>query len=395
MKDTNKEKEKQIRFVGYNPSAVGAKGVAGEEAAHRGYSYKTSQALLQNIIAKKDQQLSLSFDNEEIDLSKSAPYFTDKKGKRVNPTPKQMKLITALAEVIDTQLDRKEVQDYIKELPYKYWERVGNDGNPLPNAIRLVINIPLLAKTYYKKKNTPVKIGGNQIKSIREELIGLSDLRWEWKVETPQGTLTLNTPIIYYGKSVKLESKGTIKRNEIELIFDDIFVYGINDKYSLAPITLLELWNEAGIYSELGCMLVLLLQSVRGIKVKQAANAVNKRRRELKKEKKLSPDEINQELARLERSELTYKEGVLSLLDRVESKRYWIFNKKNKKKYIHTTNLRIDLNQAVKGLLQMGMIIDYFETKGAAGDTICNFVLNKNWLEEQREINKGDQGLIE
>ena len=347
------------------------KGNVTEEGTRKGFSYKTSTSLIENIIAKKER-IQKKTDGKTA-ITEAKQEYTDKKGKRVNLSPFQMKLVTAFAQVIDTLLDNEGSKEYIKSLPCRIEDRNNEDGKTkkLPNSIKCEINIPELTKLMYSTN----RVGGKQSDKVREEIVKLSEISQTYKFKDSRGgTLTIEAPLISLGKKIKYETKdGVVKLNKVEITFEDVFVYEINDKYSLSPVTLLQLWNNTGVQTELFTMLLFLLQNIRGNFVSHSQQIVAERRKELKKAK-VEAKEMEEELAKLRKSTLTYKEGITSLLERIDRKKY------HTGKYLNMPKLSKDLQQAEEALLQIGIISEYYETLGSSGDKVCNFVINEKWL---------------
>lgn len=363
---------------------LGAKNVTDKQSSHNGYSYKTATSLIENVIAKKEQSLFSELETEgELAITSTSQEYVDRKGKRVSLSPIQMKLVTAFAQIIDTILERDGVKEYVKQLPYRIEDRTkGDDGrtSKLPNSIRATIDIPELTKLMYSSN----RVGGKQTDKVRAEIKKLSELTQVFKFKDDRGgTLIIEAPLITLGKAIKYETKnGVTKLNRVELHFEDVFVYEINDRYSLNPITLLQLWNDTGVQTELFTMLLFLLQSVRGNYISHSEKIVAAKRKELKKEGK-DKEETREELEALKKSTLTYKESITSLLERIECKRY------KKGKYFNHTHIAKDLKQARDALIKMGIITEYYETLGSSGDKVCNFVINEKWLiEEANRIKK-------
>lgn len=363
----------------------------GDKPQSTGFSYKTSNALIGNIIAKKEVGLfsNLAEDGETLSVTSSSTECVDKKGKRVNLTPFQLKLTTALAQIVDGLVGENE--EYIKKLPINIEDRqVGNDGktyNKLPNSVKHLLDIPQLTKTIYSK----TKVGGKQTAKVKEELKKISELTQIYKFEDSRGgKLTIEAPLITLGKKIKYETKdGKEVFNKVEVTFEDVFVYEIKDRYSLSPITLLYLWNKTGVNTELFTILLFLLQSIRGKKIKAASIAVTNKRKELKK-KKLDEVTIQKQLQELRRANLTYKESIPSLMERLSDKNRYLNKKYNS---LRSAEVRKDLDQAKNALLNIGIISEYYETTGATGDTICNFVINEEWLTNEANRVKGLLGV--
>lgn len=346
---------------------------------HKGYSYKTSTSLIDNIIAKKELTLFSELETDgNLAITSASKEYINQRGKRVYLTPFQMKLVTAFAQVVDTLLEQEDIKEYVNSLPFKIEERErGEDGTTKksPNSVKCVIDFNELTKLIYSTK----RIGGKQTDKVREETKALSELLQVYKFTDDRGgTLTIEAPIISLGKKIKYETKdGVLKINKVEVTFEDVFVYEINDKYSLSPITLLQLWNETGVQTELFTMLLFLLQKVRGNHITHAKKAVEERGRELRK-KKVNAQDVEKELDTLRRKILTYKESITSLLERVGGNKY-----KDKGKYIRLNVINKDLKQATDALLKIGIISEYYETKGVTGDKVCNFVINDMWIVEE------------
>lgn len=380
MKDSE-ETKKSLYFY------YGAKGVTNRKDAHKGYAFKTSLSLTENIISKKEERdlfSEMETDGELAPISASQEY-TDIKGKRVNLSPFQTKLVIAFSQVVDTLLDEDGTKEYIKSLPVKIEERETEeteDGKRritkrLPNSVRAVIDIPELTRLIYSTRD----IGGKQTDKVKEEINNLSQIIQVFKFKDERGgTLTIEAPLITLGKRVTYKTKsGVEKFNRIEVFFEDVFVYEINEKYSLSPITILKLWNDTGVQTELFTMLLHLLISVRGNHTKNSERIVKAKRKELLKDKR-EAQEIERELAELKERELTYKEGIRSLLERIDSKKYYV-----KGKYLNGAKIKADLKQATDALLQMGIISKYYPSTGTTGDIVCNFVFNENWLKDEAD----------
>lgn len=364
----------------------GAKGVADKKDAHKGFSFKTSLSLIENVISKKEERdlFSEMETDGELAVTSASQEYTDRKGKRVNLSPFQTKLVMAFSQVVDTILEEDGTKEYIKSLPVKIEERETYESEDkkrlkrrLPNSVRAVIDVPELTRLIYSTRD----IGGKQTDKVKKEIKNLSEVSQVFKFRDERGgTLTIEAPLITLGKKVTYKTKsGVEKFNKIEVFFEDVFVYEINEKFSLSPITILQLWNETGVQTELFTMLLYLLIGVRGNYIKNTKKIVAARRKELLKDKREAQD-IERELAELRERELTYKEGIRSLLERIDSKKYYV-----KGKYLNATKIKADLTQAKDALLKMGIISKYYESTGTTGDIVCNFVFNENWLTEEAD----------
>lgn len=361
---------------------TGSDKVADGESQHNGFNYKTSQTLLDNIVSKKETLPDLFDGVGALTPTSSSRDYVDRKGKRVKLSSFQTKLVIAFAGVLDTQLNKPEIADYIRELPYDISDRQEENGRTkkLPGSVKIVVDYNALTKLVYSSN----RVGGKQVDNVREGVKELSEITQITKIKDNKGgTLTIEAPLISLGKSIKYETKnGVVKINKQEITFEDVFVYAITDRYSLAPITFLSLWNSTGVKTELFTMLLVLLQSKRGYKIREAYKTVTEKRIQLNREKQ-TKENIERQLAALKRKCLTYSESLYSILERIDSKTYLVG------KYTNMKRLTKDLTQAKEALLKIGIISDYYETKGTDGGIVCNFVFNERWLKDEANRIKG------
>ena len=365
---------------------VGAQGVA-EGAARRGYTYKTSRALIDNVIAKRDPTF---FDKLPAGGEKS---YTDERGKPVTLSPYQMKLITAFAQVLDELTARPDIDKSIDFLTFEREEqRVEAGGaNGLPRwresgrgRVSAFIDIPALARLIYSVDNA----AGKHVEKVKEEIIKLKRVKQQYRLKQGRKTVTVRVPLIHTGLEAEVEEggRGTLE-NRVEIIFEDIFLYELKDKYSLAPVTLLRLWNETGEKSELFAVLLFLLQQERGLKVRQADIITSAARKDLKKGG-TAPEEADRQVALIRREALTYRETLASICERLQGRLVY-YQKRNGKVYIRKERVEKDLKKATAALIKMGIIAEYYETKNTRLEVVCNFVINDRWLIEEADKIKG------
>lgn len=354
-----------------------------EEAKNEGYNYRTSTALIDNVIAKKEVTLFSEMENlpqGATPINASVTYQTSK-GKKVTLSPRQLKIVLALAQTVDAFRNKDEVAKYIKNLPNKIeW----GEGKDVPTPVRATIDLYGFAKHIYGAS----RIGTKQVDYVKKDLIDLSTMRQVFKVTDSKGvTHELNTSAIrakvYQATSGTGERLCTLASVEVE----DIFLYNLNTEggYQLSPNTILSLWNETGVNTELFSMLLFLLLRVRGNKVKHANSLSSAKRKELLKLKK-PIEEIKEQVEAYKRNLLTYSESTSSILERLSGEGY--YQTKRGKRYIKYEKLNKELKQATDALIGMGIITDFHITGGTTGEEVCNFVLNDKWLQEQAERQK-------
>jgi hypothetical protein len=345
----------------------------------KGYNFTTTTAMLENITSKKEPTL---FPDELPQVP--APTDTqldivDKKGKRVYLSPRQNKLYYAFVEVVDSIKEQKKVADYIKALPDKVeWKEEHK------SPVSAIIDINKLAKKIYGKD----RIGSKQVDYIRDDLITLSSTIQEFRVKDSKGgTHILRCPILNWREYEYINKDGEKTHNLFEVTFGDIFLYGLNWEggYQIIPNNILSLWNKTGVNTELFVLLLNILVYVRGKHVAHSNKICRAKQKELRKEK-VPEDSIKEQIGRLRRELLTYKESISSILGKLIGNTYYEIKKG--KKYLKGIKLKNDLKQATDALKDMGIITQYKETTGADGSILCNFVLNDKWIEEQTEVQK-------
>ena len=354
-----------------------------EEEKKQGYNFVTATALLDNVIDKKELTL---FSEMETLPTGSTPIdskldLVDKKGKRVNLSPRQLKIVLAFSQIVDSVKDSKVIADYIKGLPSKVeW----NEARKSP--VSATIDVIKLAKHIYGAN----RIGSKQVDSIRDDLTALSETLQEFKVKDSKGgTLIMEAPLLTLGKRLKYVTKEGVQRlNVVQITLEDIFLYNLNTTggYQLSPNTILSLWNEQGANSELFSVLLFLLLRVRGNYVKKAKDYSEAKKKELRKDK-VPEEEVKKQVEAYKRELLTYRETTYSILERLSGDTYT--HKQEKRGKVYTSfrkeKLRTDLQQATDSLKGMGIISDFYTSTSGGGDELCNFVLNPNWLKEQEE----------
>lgn len=351
-------------------------GQDGQEAKNEGYNYRTSTALIDNIIAKKEVTLFSDMENlpQGATPTNASVTYQTPNGKKVDLTPRQLKIVLAIAQIVDAFRKQDEVTDYIKKLPNKIkW----GEHKDLPTPVNATIDLNAFAKHIYGTS----KIGAKNIEYVKKDLIELSTMRQVFKVTDANGvTHELNTSAIrakiYQATSGTGERLCTLANVEVE----DIFLYNLNTEggYQLSPNTILYLWNEVGNNTELFSTLLFLLLRVRGNYVKQANRQSHAKRKELLKDKVPVEEATRQEEA-LKKKLLTYSEGIGSILERLSGNTY--YQTKNGKRYVKKDKLYKELEQATKDLIRMGILSNFYIT----GGDLCNFVLNDNWLQEQAQ----------
>lgn len=351
--------------------------VEGINSAHnKGRNYKASLCLTEGIISKKEPNLfsEIETDKETGVFNPLQKAYTDRRGKRINLSPFQLKLVLALTQVVDTLIDKPENIEYIKKLPADIQDKESG----VRSQIKDIVDVIKLTKLLYSSD----RVGGKQVDNVRKEITKLSEIRHKYIYKTSNGNnITLEAPLIMIGKSItETDKNGIQKFNQVEMYFDDIFVYDITDKFCLVPIEIIKQLNRVKTKTDLFSMLFFILLQKRGIKIKEAANS-----RKYSKENKVSKEKENEAY----REALIYKEGIPSILERIDSDRY--YQTKGGKTYLRKEVLKKDLARAVDALKEIGIITDYKETKGAEGSTMCNFFINEQWIKRPQDNNRKEE----
>lgn len=349
------------------------------------YTFKTSNTLMDNITRKATLNL-FEEENQSDEMSESTKEDTqepvisyrDKKGKGVVLSIFQLKTMIGLALWLDSHLKDEKVRSHIEGINDMYLMQRSEDSSDYSGLVSCMIHIPSFAKLVYGKE----RIGGTETRKIRTALTQLSEIKQSF-LFMKERPIRISCPLIILGKEVETIVNGKAIPMLIEVHFEDVFLHEINNQYSLAPRTILQLWNETGVKSELFGILLMLLVQRRGMHVRSMESEISNFTTEAKKNK-MSEDEFNKRSKALKKKALTYSEGINSILERLAVNKY-TYKSGSRKGRVRFEILRDDLTRAVDALRKIGIISDYEESTAADGAILCNFIFNEKWITDETD----------
>jgi len=389
-------KEYRTSIVSFNPTEEGEALRQQESSA-----FRLTNILLEYVTRKKERTLFTEQEEAELNrqieeglqltekkdivpVGKGAIYFTDENKKSVIPSVKQMKAILIFAEVVDNVRNggNEVIDEYVRTLPDRIqWGEGKRGGSMAPLRGTVYINEFARELTGTMSGN----LNSKQIADAEEVLKSLQSLRITQDIKLSDGgTLTVSDPVLILGKTYTRKNKKDVVINSAYDIerFGDVFFYGLDlfGGYQIAPRTLLQRWNTVKEDSGLFGTTLFLLIRLFGTYVKHACDTADKKRKELNS-KKLPPEEIKKEVESVFREALTYREGVPSLLDRVDNKlTFYKVVKGNK--YLRKDKIQSYLDKTKEGLLKVGIVSEVYFTQGGM---MCNFVFNPQWRVEEKK----------
>lgn len=351
--------------------------------------FKSANALTKHVI----EESNLFSDLIEETVTEETPEYEvlDAENKTARLSLGEWDTIRGLQRCLSSRLEEPEIKSYIQTLPFEIANRLKRDinGNEytkhLKKSVTLLIDIAELAKDM---KATD-RIGGRELLYVRGWLEDLARKKHRFKYKTANGgSIEITQPFISISTDVVVkDANGNVKKNVVEIMLEDVFVYGLyqNKGYSLEPANIFHLLKDAGPKPELFRKLYDFLKMQRGIKVKEAAKANAKTRREM--EATGAPEE------EIEKAIKIAEEKALT----VDMRLNYILSMIDKSKFFYTTGrragtLRKDRIEAQKeiaiktlenvGIIQSGR---FYESTATDGSIKWNFLINPNWINNNKD----------
>lgn len=352
-----------------------------QQEKHSGSSYRISNALLES----QNRRPTLWSQEEEAEeaalLASNGASLSIKgrDGETLKLSIRHRKILFALALFADMKRGEEDVQRCINNLPYDL-----KHSNIINSPVTLNFNVVELARCVYGKS----RVGGYEVKAIAADLEELAQTRCYFSVTNEGETITFKDAFINY-TAVTKDKGGKIINDYSQVTLRPIFLYNLTKSggYSLAPKTVLYIWNEYLDDREITAHIFTALLRVRGMKIKAAAVKEHELQAEHRK-KKISPEESAKIIRREKRKALTFQITLDTLLGSLqENKRYY------KGKTLRRDNIKADITKTQEGLKAAGIITEFWEDKAtSSGCPKYNFLINENWLEDQsKRLTTGEE----
>lgn len=276
----------------------------------------------------------------------------ERKGKPVVLTTYQSRIVYALSYAISCQIDKQEVADKI--------------NNP-SNGKKVIRHVDITGLTKL--------IFGNSIKRnkdiIIKELYNLANTEQVQVLGSGDNMVKFLSPIIsLIDKMIDLSPDKRNNIDQIEVMFGTSFFWGLNNRYAVITPKLFKVWQKKGRGTELFSVLLSSIYSVFW-HYKQASNKAEERVRSDKANKGMSKEELDIRIAEARQNAMTYELNVTSIKNRVKA------DYDSKRSY--KSRFWKDLENAIEGFKELGLIKQAVITRGSKGQGKVIFVLSEDY----------------
>lgn len=307
-------------------------------------------------IGERDRALTKAI--QELKLS-DVQLCIDRKGKPVYLTSIQARIITALSYGISRDTDPDVKASIADPL---------NRNRP---QVRREVNITDLSRFLFGKTTKYYK------EQLIREIFKLSKIRQYQDLSKGEKRLRYSSPLISLGEVLEdLTPEKSLDADCMEITFGRIFFFDLDTRFAYVTPKLFEVWRKGGRGTELFHVLLNNLLWVYW-QHKKAAKSAEERIRGDKANKKLPKDELESMVANGRKNAMSYELNVSNIKNRVT--RDYESNRSNKAHFYK------DLNNAIEGFKELGLIVEAHVQKGARGQEKVTFVFSETY-------GSGDQG---
>ena len=284
----------------------------------------------------------------------------DRKGKPVYLQGYQYRIIHALSYALSLQEEAEDIRAKI-EAPFKQG-----------STITRFVDVTSLSKLIFNSSRKRNK------EAIIRELFALSHIRQYMVVEYNGHKVRLSVPLLNIGAAI--EDLSTEKQDDldrIEVTFGSVFFVGLKNRYAVLTPKVFDVWRKSGRGTELFSVLLdSLLAAYHGYMI--AANEAEKRVKNECKGMGVSIAERDKEVREARRKALTYELNVSTIKNRVTTD--YDGNQNMKRKFW------ADLQNAIGGFKELGLIDEAKVSKGAKGQEKVYFVLSEDYQKPKEAV---------
>ena len=311
-------------------------------------SYERTPSLFDEVeIADRDSELKELLKLKETDKKLNI----ERNGKPVILTHNQNRIITALSYAITQQLNSEDIQAKI--------------ANPTSRKIQVTrdVNITDLTALIYGSARKREK------EIVIKELFALAQIRQYQILGSGDNKVKFTSPLIRVGDTlVDLNPDKANNLDFVEVQFGASFFYEVNKRYAVITPKLFEVWRKSGRGTELFSVLLNSIFSVYWSH-RQASTKAEER---LRKDRKLyNEKEFKRMIEEAKREAMTYELNVETIKRKVRTN--YEDNRNMARKFW------IDLNNAVDGFKELGLIAEAQIEKGVKGQDKVLFVLSESY----------------
>lgn len=322
-------------------------------ALSKAIAYERTPSLFDNVeIIERDASVRETHDLAQMCL--------ERKGKPVVLTTYQTRVVYALSYAISCHMDEKDVAEKM--------------NNPNSGHIIRMVDITGLSKLIFGSTRKRYK------EILIREIYNLANTEQVQIVGSGDNMVKFLAPIVSLGrKALDLSPERINDIDKIEIWFGSLFFTGLNNRYAVITPKLFDVWQKKGRGTELFSVLLSSIYSVYW-HYRQAAEKAEDRVRADKANKGKSKEELDALIADARRNAMTYELNVSSIKNRVttdyESQRFYA------KKFW------LDLDNAIEGFKELGLITHAKVSKGAKGQEKVAFVLSEDYNFGEKDTQK-------
>ena len=328
----------------------------------RQIAYERTPSLFDEAeIAERDKALAKAV--HEINLTDSQ-LCIDRKGKPTYLTNMQTRIVLALAYLI-SQDNGEDVKEKVAD----------------PFSKKKVLDISYLSRILFGRVKTDYK------EQILREIYNVSRIRQYQIIERAgEQVARYSTPLLTIGDVLEdLSPEKSLDIDFVEITFGRSFFIDLDTRFAYVTPKLFEVWRKGGRQTELFSVLLNNLLSVYW-QHKLAAMKAEERIRSDKSKKKLPKDELEEIVASGRRNAMSYELNVANIKNRVT--RDYDSNRANRAYFYR------DLNKAIEGFKELGLIVEAHTQKGARGQEKVTFVFSEDYGisqsgDSQRQLTTG------
>lgn len=304
--------------------------------------------------------LRLFFDEEEEPLLFNETFIEE-----TSYTPEQKNLIYALLPFLSDEIEKNpSIKEYIKKLNSDLIQRQYNGGAPLPGRVPIICKITDLARLRY---GIPTGKVDNSLKNrlyhydekTKEEsgeLYKLSRLKKTFTIKGEGVEMVLRGPLIYIGPEASvryIDKNGNkiVKERAVQIIFEDIFLFELLDKYASVPREYFVLRPKCIPKTEVAGNIESYLLQWRGDRLKKYTSALDNLQK--KKGEGLNEEDVLKEEEKI-KHKLDIDISEVSITESLSTSNYYKDTKR--RKYLNIPKLRKDIENANNALIEMGLI---------------------------------------
>jgi len=316
----------------------------------RQIAYERTPSLFDEAeIAERDKALAKAV--HDINLTDSQ-LCIDRKGKPTYLTNMQTRIVLALAYLI-SQDNGEDVKDKVAD-PFS------------KKKVSRVVDVSYLSRILFGRVKKDYK------DQILREVYNLSRVRQYQIIERAgEQVARYSTPLLTIGDVLEdLTPEKSLDIDFVEITFGRTFFIDLDTRFAYVTPKLFEVWRKGGRQTELFSVLLNQLLSAYW-QHKLAAMKAEERIRSDKSKKKLDRDELEEIIAAGRKNAMSYELNVANIKNRVT--RDYDSNRANRAYFYR------DLNKAIEGFKELGLIVEAHVQKGSRGQEKVTFVFSEDY----------------